>query len=51
MEIGEFNSPAGLWIDGTNRLYVGDTNNGRVQVFQLSQNVGAAKETALSPRE
>jgi DNA-binding beta-propeller fold protein YncE len=36
MEIGEFNSPAGLWIDGTNRLYVADTNNGRVQVFQLS---------------
>jgi len=35
-EIGEFNSPAGLWIDGTNRLYVADTNNGRVQVFQLS---------------
>jgi DNA-binding beta-propeller fold protein YncE len=36
--IGEFNSPAGLWIDGTNRLYVADTNNGRVQVFQLSRN-------------
>jgi DNA-binding beta-propeller fold protein YncE len=36
MEIGEFNSPAGLWIDGRNRLYVADTNNGRVQVFQLS---------------
>ena len=36
MEIGEFNSPAGLWIDGANRLYVSDTNNGRVQVFQLS---------------
>jgi len=51
IEIGEFDSPAGLWIDGTNRLYVGDTNNGRIQVFQLSQNVGAAKETALSPRE
>ncbi len=34
--IGEFNSPAGLWIDGTDRLFVGDTNNGRVQVFQLS---------------
>jgi DNA-binding beta-propeller fold protein YncE len=36
--IAEFNSPAGLWIDGTNRLYVADTNNGRVQVFQLSRN-------------
>ena len=51
MEIGEFNSPAGLWIDGTNRLYVGDTKNGRVQVFQLSQNVGAAKNTDFRPRE
>ncbi len=51
MDIGEFNSPAGLWIDGTNRLYVGDTNNGRVQVFQLSQNAGVAKNTDFSPRE
>jgi len=34
-QIGEFNSPTGLWIDGTNRLYVADTNNSRVQVFQL----------------
>jgi DNA-binding beta-propeller fold protein YncE len=51
VDVGEFNSPAGLWIDGTNRLYVGDTNNGRVQVFQLSQNVGAAKNTDFSPRE
>jgi DNA-binding beta-propeller fold protein YncE len=51
MEIGEFSAPAGLWIDGTNRLYVGDTNNGRVQVFQLSQNVGVAVTTDFSPRE
>ena len=36
VEIGEFDSPAGLWIDATNRLYVADTKNGRVQVFQLS---------------
>jgi DNA-binding beta-propeller fold protein YncE len=50
-EIGEFNAPAGLWIDGANRLYVGEANNGRVQVFQLSQNVGAAKNTDFSPRE
>jgi DNA-binding beta-propeller fold protein YncE len=41
--IGEFNSPAGLWIDGTNRLYVADKNNGRVQVFQLHRD--AEKET------
>jgi DNA-binding beta-propeller fold protein YncE len=42
-EIGEFNSPAGLWIDGANRLYVADTNNSRVQVFQLSHD--AERET------
>jgi len=48
VEVGEFNSPAGLWIDGTNRLYVADTNNGRVQVFQLSQNLGAARNAGSS---
>ena len=36
IEVGEFNSPAGLFVDGGNRLYVADTNNSRVQVFQLS---------------
>jgi sugar lactone lactonase YvrE len=36
MEVGEFNSPAGLCVDGRNRLYISDTNNSRVQVFQLS---------------
>lgn len=41
-EVGEFRSPAGLWVDGTNRLYVADTNNGRIQVFQLSQNLNAS---------
>ncbi|MGA7294239.1 MAG: 6-bladed beta-propeller [Terriglobales bacterium] len=46
VEIGEFNSPAGLWVDGKNRLYVADTNNRRVQVFQLSDDFGAAR-TAL----
>ena len=49
MEVGEFNSPAGLWIDRTNRLYVADTNNGRVQVFQLSQNLGAASNAGPEP--
>jgi DNA-binding beta-propeller fold protein YncE len=32
--IGEFDHPNGLWID-SNRLYVSDTNNARVQVFGL----------------
>jgi DNA-binding beta-propeller fold protein YncE len=43
-EIGEFNSPAGLWIDGMDRLYVADTNNGRVQVFQLSHDAESGTE-------
>ncbi len=32
---GEFDAPSGLWIDATNRMYVADTNNRRVQMFQL----------------
>ena len=42
MGIGEFNAPAGLWIDEKNRLYVADTNNSRVQVFQLGDDFGIA---------
>lgn len=33
---GEFAAPAGLWIDSKNRLYVSDSGNGRVQMFQLN---------------
>ncbi len=33
--VGDFSEPRGLWIDGSNRLYVADTSNARVQVFQL----------------
>ena len=33
---GEFAGPDGLWIDSANRLYVADSGNGRVQLFQLS---------------
>lgn len=33
--VGEFVGPGGLWIDPANRLYVADSGNGRVQVFQL----------------
>jgi hypothetical protein len=32
---GEFVCPHGLWIDSGNRLYVADSGNGRVQLFQL----------------
>ncbi len=34
--MGEFSAPRGLWIDAGNRLYVADTENVRVQLFQLS---------------
>lgn len=33
--VGEFDAPGGLWIDSANRLYVADSGNGRVQMFQL----------------
>ena len=32
---GEFRDPSGLWVDGNSRIYVADTDNARVQVFQL----------------
>jgi DNA-binding beta-propeller fold protein YncE len=31
---GEFSLPSGLFIDAANKLYVADSLNGRVQVFQ-----------------
>jgi DNA-binding beta-propeller fold protein YncE len=33
--VGEFAGPNGLWIDSDNRIYVADSGNGRVQIFQL----------------
>jgi DNA-binding beta-propeller fold protein YncE len=33
---GEFNQPSGLWIDSAHRnLYVADTGNHRVQMFEI----------------
>jgi len=34
--VGEFLAAKGLWIDASNRIYVADGLNARVQVFQLS---------------
>ncbi len=34
--MGEFGAPRGLWVDASKRLYVADTENVRVQLFQLS---------------
>ena len=35
--MGEFGAPRGLWVDANKRLYVADTENVRVQLFQLLQ--------------
>jgi len=35
IRVGQFAGPGGLWIDSDNRLYVADSGNGRVQMFQL----------------
>ena len=35
--VGEFAAPEGLWVDSANRLYVADSGNGRVQLFQLAR--------------
>lgn len=32
---GEFSRPLGLWADARERIYVADSNNRRIQVFQL----------------
>jgi DNA-binding beta-propeller fold protein YncE len=33
---GEFGTPAAIWIDADNRLYVAERHNRRVQLFQIS---------------
>ena len=49
--VGEFVCPAGLWIDSGNRLYVADSGNGRVQLFQLkaSDHGSSAEKAAEVP--
>jgi DNA-binding beta-propeller fold protein YncE len=37
---GEFLEPRGLWIEASDRVYVADTGNVRVQVFQVTNGVG-----------
>ena len=46
---GEFVCPRGLWIDASNRLYVADSGNGRVQLFQLKSSEGSSP--SLKPAE
>ena len=47
-QIEEFKVPSGLWIDPEDHIYVADTDNSRVQVFQP---VTVSQEPALSIRE
>jgi sugar lactone lactonase YvrE len=37
---GQFAVPAGIWVDSQDRIYVADTNNHRVQVFQFGATTG-----------
>jgi DNA-binding beta-propeller fold protein YncE len=32
--VEEFKVPSGIWIDGSDRIYIADTDNSRVQVFR-----------------
>ncbi len=34
-KIGEFSRPLGVWVDGRDRIYVADSKNHRIQVFQF----------------
>jgi sugar lactone lactonase YvrE len=40
---GEFGAPGGLWIDAQNHMFIAESANGRVQMFQL--HYGEASET------
>jgi DNA-binding beta-propeller fold protein YncE len=48
---GEFVCPVGLWVDSANRLYVADSGNGRVQLFQLkaTERDSSAEKAAEAP--
>jgi len=36
-QVREFRLPGGMWVDATDRIYIADTDNSRVQVFQSSE--------------
>ena len=44
VRIGDFSEPRGLWIDANNRLYIADTGNTRVQVFQLTSETNGDRQ-------
>lgn len=46
---GEFNAPAGIWADSQGRIYVADSANRRLQVFQISGTPPVARLSAKSP--
>jgi hypothetical protein len=33
--VGNFYLPGGVWVDARNRIYVADTFNGRIAIFQF----------------
>jgi sugar lactone lactonase YvrE len=42
----EFKEPSGMWIDSRDRIYIADTDNSRIQVFQPVPINNASAETA-----
>jgi DNA-binding beta-propeller fold protein YncE len=46
--IKEFDGPSGVWIDRSDRMYVADTRNSRVQVFHVSTEGTAGTQVGRS---
>ncbi len=47
-KFGEFYAPRGLWIDPMGQLYVVDTDNARVQIFQLKSPAALREAVVVS---
>lgn len=41
-DVAQFSSPAGIWVDQRNRIFIADRNNKRVQVFQINYSLPQA---------
>ncbi len=44
-DIGQFYLPAGVWVDENNYVYVADTFNGRVMIFEYLGEVDGLSHT------
>ncbi len=44
---GEFGGPTGVWADADNRLYVVESDSGRIQIFQLSGGAATSSHSGV----